>query len=134
MRNDLRGKLKGRKSKPKFVNIPTAVINSPEWAELSLVERAFILDLMGSYSGYNNGDLSCAWKIMRSRGWRSRDTLNRARKATLERGFTMITRHGHRNAATLYAVTFLPIHECKGKLEVNPTRTPPHTWRRSDAN
>ena len=66
---------------------------------------------------------------MKKRGWKSRDTLNKARKELLDVELILITRHGDRKRPHLYALTFFAIDECNGKLDVKATKRPPSTWR-----
>jgi len=63
-------------------------------------------------------------------GWRSNDQLRKALGELLREGWIIITRHGGRHMASLYAVTFLQIDECGGKLDVKPTTAPLHLWKR----
>ena len=45
-------------------------------------------------------------------------------------GILMMTRQGGRNKASLYAVTFQPINECGGKLDIAPTDIAPGDWKK----
>jgi hypothetical protein len=63
--------------------------------------------LAQQYRGDNNGDLSAAWKLMKPRGWRSEETLHRAKHELLAGGFLFETRKGHRpNVCSLFAITW----------------------------
>lgn len=115
-----------------FVPIPFAVLRSQSWPKLSGHAVKLMFDLLAQYRGDNNGDLCMAWTLMKERGWRSRDTLGKARAELLTGDWITITRQGGRHAPSLYAVTFFSIHECKGKLDVSPTGSPPSTWRRHE--
>lgn len=66
---------------------------------------------------------------MQPRGWRSKATLDKARKELLAAGWLELSRQGGRNRCSLYSVTFYAIDECGGKLDVPPTLTPKSTWR-----
>ena len=77
----------------------------------------------------NNGDLTVAWSVLSKRGWKSRDTLYLSLQELLYYGFISLTRQGGRNLASLYAVTWWAIDECKGKLEVPETRVPSNEWK-----
>ena len=66
---------------------------------------------------------------MKNRGWKSKDTLNKARQELLDVELIMVTRYGDRRRPHLYALTFLAIDECKGKLDVQPTERPLSLWR-----
>lgn len=120
---------KGRRESGSFVALPHAVIAGNEWAELSASAVKLLLDLYGQYRGKNNGDLTLAWSVMRSRGWKSKQTLYRAKDELLEGGWIICTRQGGRHIPSLYAVTWQAIDECGGKLDVAETRTAPGTWK-----
>lgn len=122
-------RLKGRRESGSFLALPHTLLDSPQWASLSVFTRILILDIAAQYRGTNNGDLSAAWSIMQKRGWKSRDTLGRALKEALDRGFIELTRQGGRNRPNLYALTWLRIDECGGKLEVPSTRVASGLWK-----
>lgn len=65
---------------------------------------------------------------MRKHGWRSKAALQRAIDELLQTGFIVRTRLGGRNRAALYAITWLSINECGGKLDVRPTG-PLQLWK-----
>jgi hypothetical protein len=88
-----------------------------------------LIDLLAQFRGYNNGDLAATLNMMQERGWNSSDQLNKAKKELVGRDIIWVTRQGGRNKACLYAVTFFPIDECKGKLDVASTRTAPVNWK-----
>ena len=89
-----------------------------------------MIDLAAQYNGRNNGDFTIAWKLMRRRGWASKDTLYRALGELQDTGFVIVTRKGGRNQCSLYALTFFAVDECKGKLDIRPTHAPPGNWRK----
>lgn len=137
-----KSKFKGKKIDGLFAPLRYDIFTSEEFAALSAPAVKLLIDLYTQFTGYNNGDLSAAWKIMKKRGWNSRDTLCRALQGLLAAGFIEKTRQGGKNLCSLYAVTWLPIDECpiksngmkfggKSKLDVSPTRTPSHLWRKN---
>lgn len=111
-----RRRAKGRREGGTFTRLPHAVTQSPQYADLSAYAVKLLVDMLNQYRGHNNGDLSVAFRLMQRYGWKSKDTLNRARKELLNRGFIVLTRQGGRNQASLYAVTWIGIDECGGKL------------------
>ena len=125
-----RARAKGRRESGPFAAIPFVLLESPEFAALSPKAVKLFIDLYTQYRGANNGDLTAAWRIMVRRGWKSRDTLERAKKELLGKGFIQITRQGGRNLPTLYAVTFREIDECGRKLDVRPTNKPSNAWKK----
>jgi hypothetical protein len=101
-----------------YVPLSFVVIRSQCFARLSAHAVKLLNDLLAQYKGDNNGDLCAAWTLMQPRGWKSKDTLNKALKELLAGDWLEVTRQGGRHKATLYAVTFYAIDECKGKLDV----------------
>jgi hypothetical protein len=92
-----------------------------------------LLALAYQYRGYNNGDLHAAFSIMRKEfGFNSPVTLAKAIKALLNARMIIQTRmHQFMNPGrkcALYALTWQPIDECKGKLDCKPTITPPRKF------
>ena len=124
-----RAKSQGRRSGGTYVQLPHAIIQSPEYAELNAHAVKLLIDLFIQYRGDNNGDFTAAWKIMCCHGWSSRDTLSRTLKTLLERGWIIKTRQGGRHKCSLYAVSWLPIDECNGKLDIAQTRVAAGTWK-----
>lgn len=88
-----------------------------------------LCDMGEQYRGHNNGDLSAAWRIMQKLGWKSRDTLDKAERDLVRAGMIELTRQGGLNRCNLYALTWHPIDECGGKLDVPVTRVPSGLWR-----
>lgn len=124
-----RDRLKGRRDSGWFLRMPVAVLESENYKALSFKARALILDLGAQYRGNNNGDLAAAWSIMSKRGWKSKDTLQRARNELLSSGMIEQTRWGGLHCCSLYAFTWLQIDECGGKLDVAATKTASALWR-----
>ena len=115
-----------------FVALPNAVLRSESWARLSGHGVKLLMDLAGQYKGDNNGDLCMAWTIMSKRGWRSRDTLSKARNELLEEGWIILTRQGGRHQPSLYGITFYGIDECHGKLDVAGSIVPAGLWKKKN--
>lgn len=89
-----------------------------------------LVDAAKQYNGSNNGDLHAAWSILSGQGWRSKGTLSRAIKELIDKGFIELTRQGGKNRCSLYAITWKPIDECKGKLDVKETRVASNLWNK----
>ncbi len=123
-------KAKGRREHGSFLALPLVVIDSKEFSSLSAYAVKLIIDLYAQFKGSNNGDLCAAWSMMKKRGWRSKGTLHRALNELREKGFLLLARQGGKHKASLYALSFLAVDECKGKLEIPPTAAPPGTWRK----
>ncbi|MGH8503836.1 MAG: hypothetical protein ACREVE_15495 [Gammaproteobacteria bacterium] len=110
--------------------MPKHVLNSPQYARLSAYAVKLLFDLFAQYYGSNNGDFSACWTLMRRRGWRSKGTLHKATKELRDTGWIAVARQGGRNKASLYAITFLPVDECGGKLDIAATVAPLGWWQR----
>lgn len=123
------GKLTGRNQTSRnFAGIPRIVMENPDFRALSPNARNLLLILAYYYKGKNNGDLSCSFNTMKDWGYKSPETLNKAKKELIERNMIVETRSGRflnpGGYCSLYALTWESINECKGKLEVKPTTTP----------
>ena len=82
-------------------------------------------DLAAQYRGDNNGDMSAAWKQMRPRGWKSEETLNKAKKELLGACLIVETVKGARpNKCSLYALTWYALDDCDGKLDISERNFP----------
>ncbi len=112
-----------------FAPLPHCLLDSQVFINLSHHAVKLLNDLLTQFRGFNNGDLCLAWSIMKKRGWKSRDTLNKARKELLDVEIIVISRYGDRKRPHLYALTFFAIDECNGKLDIKETQRPPSTWR-----
>ena len=125
---------KGRKESGSFLAIPHAVLRSPNFIALSSSGVKLLIDLATEYKGTNNGDLCATWSMMKKRGWKSQDTLNRALRELISRGMIVKTRQGGLNYASLYALSWRRIDECGGKLDISSTIAPPGNWRFTELN
>ena len=124
-----RRKHKGRRDGGTFVALPHAVLESETYARLGNAAVRLLIDLYGQYRGSNNGDLSLEWRKMERRGWRSKDTLHRAKQELLENGMILLTRQGGKHQCSLFAVTWQPVDDCGGKLDVLQSNSAPGYWR-----
>ena len=131
-----RRRLKGRSDIGRFLAIPLQVLASAAYLSLSAYARSLLVDIAMQFNGRNNGDLCAAWSQMEKRGWRSRDTLTKSLRQLLDTGFIVKTRQGGkgnfngRRKATLYAITWKGIDECKGKLDVPANPVPSNNWKK----
>lgn len=116
----------------RFLALPGAMLNSPNFVTLSSKSVKLLIDIANQFSGENNGDLQAAWVCMEKRGWKSRDTLNVALHELLHYGFIEKTRQGGLNACSLYALTWLPIDECGDKFDatIKPTHVASSAWKK----
>lgn len=127
------------KSGRSFAMLIHAYWQSPQYAKLSPRAVKLLVDLTCQYRGGNNGDLTTAWSVMYRAGWRSKHALGLARQELEGRGWILRTRQGGIHSATLYALTFEPINDCRDKhgarkfdSGVAPTPHPLNLWRLPD--
>lgn len=118
---------KGRKTVRGFSMLVHAIWQSPQYAKLSPRAVKLLVDLHCQFRGANNGDLTSAWSVMRKAGWRSKHLLYKAQEELERRGWILKTRKGLRahgtNSATLWALTFEAIHDCRdtqGRNKLDP--------------
>jgi len=133
MAKDRRARATGKTGNAPFLHIPHSVLSSNAYKALDGWGAKLLLDVAGQYKGHNNGDLCAAWSILQAKGWKSKGTLHRALNALLETGLIEQTRQGGRNRCSLYAVTWKNIDECKGKLDVSPTKAPSARYLKLEA-
>jgi hypothetical protein len=113
-----------------FLPVRMDVLGSPALAKLSPYACKLLWDLMSQWRLGRNGDSSAAFeKVLRPRGWRSKSTLSKALKELERSGLIVRTRQGGLHKCSLFALGWLAIDECDGKLETRPTSGPPDFWR-----
>lgn len=116
-----------------FVALPHYILASPEWAALPGREMKLLLEIARQYTGKNNGDLAITRSVLAARGWTSQDQVQKARDELVARGWIMVTRQGGRHIPSLYAITWLAIDRCGGKLDVASDTVPRHLWKPENA-
>lgn len=115
------------------IAIPYSVLNGAAYLSLSPYGRMLLLDLAAQYRGDNNGDLCAAWKFMKLRGWKSEETLNKAKQEVQKSLLVIETRKGARpNKCSLYALTWFALDECRGKLDISPQSFPRGAYKLKD--
>jgi len=131
-----RQKIKGRResgthaAKPHHIFRPNFKKKTPSPASILSHSAAHLLDnLIAQYNGKNNGDFSAAPAIMKLYGWNSNGSVCNALNELLAYGFIEMTRQGGRNKCSLYAVSWLVIDECGGKLDAGQTRVASNLWK-----
>jgi hypothetical protein len=124
-----RGKHKGRREAGTYTGIPHAVQDCANWAACSGTAIKMLCDLARQFNGSNNGNLCAALSVLRRYGWNSPDTVTWALRELQHYGLILLTRQGGRHIASLYAVTWCAIDECKGKLDCDATTVAPGDWK-----
>lgn len=128
--NSKRTKLKGRLEAGRFAGIPCVVIETENFRRLSPSAIKLLLEFAYQFHGFNNGDLTAAYSILRKRGWKSQNTINMAIKELIHYNMIIKTRQGDlMKRPNLYAVTWSAINENKGKMDLcSPTEVPLRTY------
>ena len=104
---------------PQFVGVPTVVTDHPDFINLSAIAVKLLLNLARQFNGYNNGDLCATLSLLKPRGWNSNSQLTKAKKELLAANLITQTRQGGLHMGpNLYALTWQPIMDPKGKLDV----------------
>ncbi len=115
-----------------FAGIDRQVLDHPDYINLSGNAVKVLTELVRQYRGKNNGDLTLANSIIGNRNLGSKSTLKRCVDELMAANLIVKTREGRFSnpggVCTLYAITWRPINECGGKLEVNPTTAPPRKF------
>jgi hypothetical protein len=123
-------KAKGRREAGRFIALPHCCLEHDNFVRMSSKAVKLLVDICLQYNGHNNGDLTVAFSIMKTRGWKSKQTLFLAKEELLHYGWIICTRTAlSQRTANLYAVTFRPIDDCRGKLDIKSTKVAPHNWK-----
>ena len=115
-----------------FAGIPRMVMQSDDYKNLSGNAVKLLLALCYQYRGHSNGNLTTAWSVMHEQyGFKSQDTVNRAKRQLLDAGLIIQTRTpkflNPGGQCALYALTWKNVDECSGRrLEIKPTKK---AWR-----
>ena len=120
-----RRKPKGRLPDKSFYWIPRRVHQSADFRQLSGNAVKLLCSLAYQFTGNNNGDMTATWSVMhRQHGFKSPSTLHNVRNELLAANLLYVTRQGGRGQCSLYALTWMPIDDCHGKLDCKPTTLP----------
>ena len=113
-----------------FYQIPRKVHRCADYRALNGNAVKLLNALTFQFIGKNNGDLGAAWSVMRDKhGFKSPLVLDNAVYELLNADLITRTRQGGRGKCSLYALNWLRINPCDGKLEVQPTTIPPrYKW------
>ena len=124
---------KGRGTTYSHIQIPHYILTSAAFGDLTANAIKLLLELAKEYKGHNNGDMSCAYSVLKQRGWHSPGTLSAAKDELLAKGWIICTRQGGSRRCSLYALTWWPIDDCPGKLTMFPAeKVARHDWRKTD--
>lgn len=120
-----RGQSKKKHASARYISIYHAVLEHPDFYEANPRCHKMLLYLLRQFNGSNNGDFTAAYSVLKKFGFKSKDTIASTLQELIDRGLIVRTREAkfqNPNATcALYAVTWFQIHECGGKLDVQPT-------------
>ena len=115
-----------------FSGIPRVVMNHPDYKNLSGNAVKLLNELARQYRSNNNGDLTMAYSLLKDRGFNSKDTIKKCRDELINANLIIKTREGRFTnpgaTCSLFALTWQPINECNGKLDIKSTITPPRKF------
>ena len=112
-----------------FLALPHIVLDHKDFIGLSKRALKLLIDISSQYRGKNNGDLCASFSVMQKRGWSSNDQLRKALDELIEQNFIILTRQGGRKNPSLYAISWQPIDDCGGKLDIKETKLAPRSFR-----
>jgi hypothetical protein len=94
-----------------------AIFDHPNYMSMEPAARLLLWELSRQHNGHNNGDLSLAPKVMAKLGW-TKPTILRHKKALINNNWIFIagTKKARNGWIYLYALTWLEVNECGGKL------------------
>jgi hypothetical protein len=112
-----------------YTAVPWIVLDSQAYVGLSASAKALLIDIARQYNGRNNGDLSVTLKLMKGRGWKSSDTLNRAKRELIDSGLLFETRKGgFPNKCSLYGITWWKLDPSQ-KYDIDQRAFPYGQWK-----
>lgn len=98
-----------------FAAIPWAVLDSPAYQSLSHPARSLLMEVARQFHGDDNGRMLLSRHYLAKRGWKSNDTIQRAKEELIEAGFIYQTVMGMKPwKASWYAVTWLSMDRLDG--------------------
>ena len=118
-----------KRAKGTYLVLPHYLIRHENFGKLSGNAVKLLVELAKEYNGYNNGDFSATYSILKKRGWKSKGTISRTISELIETGFIIKTRQGGKHRCNLYAFTLWNVDECKGKLDVMHSKTASNEWK-----
>jgi len=119
----------GKWGKRSFIMLRHDILRHDNFKTLDGNSTKLLIDLYSQFNGKNNGDFCAPWSVMCERGWRSKATLYRSTKTLMNRGLIIKTRQGGQHKASLYGVTWEPIDDCEGKLDISSTKIAGNEWK-----
>lgn len=117
-----------------FAGIPRVVLETDDFLGLNSSAKVVLFYIANCYRGKNNGDLSATHEQLKTWGIGSKSTLASALAQLIHTNLIIQSRAGRflnpGGRCSLYAVTWMPIDECNGKHDLEPTMTQPRSFRK----
>ncbi len=101
----------------RFFPLENLLLDHPDFLSMTWASQSLLIHMCGFYNGFNNGDISIPESIMKKRGF-CKVTLHRAKKDLINRGWIIQTRQGYKRKCSLFALSWLPLDECKNKYDI----------------
>ena len=115
---------------PGFVHLHRPLLECNDVCSLSHNSFRLLVYIANQYNGRNNGDLCATLSVLRRYGFNSNDSITRGLRQLVKHNLITQTKQGGLNIGpNLYAITWQPIDECGGKLEVPHTLSPPRFFK-----
>lgn len=115
-----------------YTPMPHAVLDSVAFKGASHTARSLLYELLRQHTGFNNGHLHLAQGWLRRRGWKSGDTIQRAKVELIERELIVQTKQGGLNiGACRFALTWVNISNFVG-LEIRAAQYHRGAWNFMD--
>ena len=108
---------KHKKQSEPFVQIPSEVLNSAAYTNLSYSARAVLIEVLHFYRGNNNGSIWMTSETVIKRGL-SKNTMTKAMKELIAHGLVYQTRRGGSisGLCSLFAITWKRINKAEGQF------------------
>jgi|LauGreDrversion4_2_1035121.scaffolds.fasta_scaffold3067143_1 hypothetical protein len=76
----------------RYAGIPHAALDSVAYQGATMSARCLLMELARQHNGSNNGHLQPSQKYLFKRGWKSADTIFRAKEELIRRRLVILTR------------------------------------------
>ncbi len=112
---NLRAKRDSGRDPGRFIAIPMSVLESQAYLGLSAHARALLIEVAIQCRGDDNGRLLLTEALLKKRGWRSKDTIQKSKRELLQAMLIFETVKGRRpNRASWYALTWRRLGKLHG--------------------
>ena len=110
-------KLSKKKRVEPFVLIPSEILNSAAYIDLSFSASSMLVEVVHFYNGRNNGCIWISPQVLKARRF-SKNTASKALKELRSHGFIYMTKRGgnQRGGCSWFALTWLPLNRVDGQF------------------